>query len=209
LPRIVEAGRTNEAEQLILKLLNILAWLSFFPFSIIALISGDIVPLIFGMQWAPAASVVAWTSVWVAWQFVASPLSTVMAGMEALRLHTGVQLLLFTLRVGAILVGVAVASPDVAIIAFTCASIAGYLIYLLAIGFVGGVKPTRILQAIAGPIALSAFCTVVIVGGGLSGIPKYAIIALFGVAWIARLQRIAPDNLRILKGARRKNSDVS
>jgi hypothetical protein len=110
--------------------------------------------------------------------------------MEALRLHTAVQLLLFALRVGAILVGVAVDSPDVAIVAFTCASIAGYLIYLLAIGFVGGAKPMRILLALAGPVALSACCTAMVLGIGLSDISKYAIIAPFGVVWIARLHRL-------------------
>lgn len=185
LPRIVEAGRSDEAGRLVVKLLGVLAWLSFFPFTVVALVANDVVPLAFGTQWAPAASVIAWTSVWAAFQFVTSPLSMAMIGLEALRLHTAVQLFLFVARVGAIFVGVLAASPNVAIIAFSVASVIGYGVYLLAISSVVRVRPGQTISTLSGSFWLSAGCAIVTYGvADLSNGAKYVSIFTFFVGWL-------------------------
>jgi lipopolysaccharide exporter len=195
LPRIVEARRSAETAKLVERLINILGWLSFMPFTIVALTAPEIVPTAFGSQWAPAASVIAWTSIWAAWQFVTSPLSTAMTGLEALRLHTVVQLVLFVLRVGAILIGAAVQSEQVAIIAFTIASIVGYAVYLVAIGWVTEVSVKRITMALLGPLALSAIGASVALGvAEISIIGKYSAIAAILLIWLWCLNHIRKGN---------------
>lgn len=189
LPRIVEAGRRGEAAQLVLRLINILAWLSFVPFTIVALTAQDLVPKVFGSEWAPAAMVVSWTAIWAAFQFVTSPLSVVMIGLEALRLHTVVQFILFALRVGAILVGASMESQTIAVIGFALASVAGYVVYLLAIGFTARVGLTQIPGAIGSPILLSVGCVVVFLGVSSTGwLTGYAAILSVALVWLLCLR---------------------
>lgn len=193
MPRIVEAGRRGVAGPLVLRLLGGLAWLSFFPFTVVALTANEVVPLAFGAQWAPAASIMAWTALWIAWQFVVSPMSTSMAGLEALRLHTAVQAILFVLRVGAIVAGAVMSSPEFAVISFTLASVVGYAIYLFAIGYVAGVKPEQIPAALSEPLLLSAAAALAVyVASGLSQMATFAVLSLFVILWLWRLSRIRP-----------------
>mgnify|MGYP001108727900 CR=1 FL=1 len=187
LPRIVEANRRGEAGQLILRLFRILAWLSFFPFTVAALMADRIIPFAFGPQWAPAASVIAWTALWAACQFVTSPLSIAMTSLEAQKLHIGIQFTLFALRAGAILAGAAMASPNLAVIGFSLASIAGYTIYLLAIGSVAGVKARQFGLALAGPLLLSSVCVSVVYGMGSSNRVAMGAMLAFGAMWLACL----------------------
>jgi hypothetical protein len=91
--------------------------------------------------------------------------------------------------VGAILVGAAIGSQDAAVVAFTCASVAGYAVYLLAIGFVGGVDPVRISTALAGPAVLSGCCALTTWAFDLSGVGKYASIVVFGIGWAGGVYR--------------------
>lgn len=183
-PRIVEAHRHGDAGNLILKLFRILAWLSFFPFTVAALTAHEIVPFVLGAQWTPATQVVAWTALWTACQFVTSPLSIAMTNLEAQRLHTGVQFTLFTLRTGAILIGASLASPEFAVIGFAVASIVGYGIYLLAIGAVTGVRPSQFGLALLGPLLLSSACALVVYVASFSKLIEASFFIIFLSIWI-------------------------
>lgn len=193
LPRIVEANRRGEAGQLILRLFRILAWLSFFPFTVAALMADRIIPFAFGPQWAPASSIIAWTALWAACQFVTSPLSIATTSQEAQKLHIGIQLALCALRVSAILAGAAMASPKLAVIGFTLASIIGYAIYLLAIGSITGVKPRQFGLALTGPLLLSAAYALVMYGVRSSEWTAVGVLLVFGGIWAWRLIRIHPQ----------------
>jgi O-antigen/teichoic acid export membrane protein len=190
MPRFIEANRHGEAGRLILKLFRVLAWLSFFPFTVAALISGRIIPLALGAQWAPAADVIAWTALWTACQFVTSPLSVAMAGAEAQKLHTGIQFILFALRIGGILAGAALRSPEFAVMGFTAASIAGYAVYLLAIGAVSGIRPSQFGLALCGPLALSAACALAVYAAGSSNVAAGSVLLVAGAMWGWQLLRI-------------------
>lgn len=185
LPRIVEAGRRGEAAQLVLRLINILAWLSFVPFTIVALTAQDLVPKVFGSEWAPAAMVVSWTAIWAAFQFVTSPLSVVMIGLEALRLHTLVQFILFALRVSAILAGAVMESQAAAVIGFALASVAGYVVYLIAIAQQTGASLNQIIKSFLGPILMAAASamSVAIVAESLKS-ATYLAIVISMVLWL-------------------------
>jgi O-antigen/teichoic acid export membrane protein len=195
MPRLVAVNRQGEAGQLTLRLFRILAWLSFFPFTVAALMAGRVIPLAFGAQWAPAAEVIAWTAPWAACQFVTSPLSVAMLALEAQKLHTGIQFVLFALRIGGILVGAALGSPEFAVIGFTAASIVGYAIYLLAIGSVSGVRPSQFGLALSGPLALSAACALALYAGAYSNVATGSALLVLGAVWGWQLLRIYPKGL--------------
>lgn len=191
LPRIVEANRHGEAGRLAQRLLSILAWISLPPFAILALTTEEIVPLAFGSEWTPAANIMSWTTLWVACQFIVSPLSISMVGLEALRLHTAVQLALFVLRVGAILLGAARLSPELAVIGFTLASVFGYLLYLSAIAFVTRMKPRQVLSALSGPALLSSVVALTL--SEVFSLPqaaRYPALTAFILFWVWRLTYI-------------------
>ncbi|WP_158083488.1 oligosaccharide flippase family protein [Manganibacter manganicus] len=190
MPRIIEANRRGEAGELVLKLFRILVNLSFFPFTIAAMLADQLVPFAFGPQWAPAGSIVAWTALWVACQFVTSPLSVVITTLEAQRLHIGVQVALFVLRICGILLGAAMASPGLAVVGFTIASILGYTIYLLAIGFVSGVRAQQFLQALIDPVLLSAFGAAALYVVVPSFLATSAALVILGGVWILRLNSV-------------------
>ncbi|KQZ12881.1 hypothetical protein ASD44_01460 [Mesorhizobium sp. Root554] len=197
LPKIIAAGRRGEGGPLVLRLISILSWLSFLPFTLVALASGDLIPYAFGAQWAPAASVVTWTAIAAAWQFVVSPLSIVMVGLEALRLHTLVQFILFAARVAAILTGAFLPSADFAIIGFSLASALGYGLFLLVIGAVTGTRSSLMLKAMLMPLILSAACALAALYSAayISNMAAYGVMFVFGVGWLLCVYKITIKGL--------------
>jgi lipopolysaccharide exporter len=162
LPRIVAAKRTDEAADLLERLLCILATIALPPFAIIGAIAPDIAPALFGSQWAPAGWVVSCTAIWVGWQLVCSPLSVVLVAIEAQRLNILLQASLLILRILAIFAGMLAGSAVIAILAFSIASAFGYAGYTLATGIAVGVPVRNMLMAVRRPAGLS-LCLVIIV----------------------------------------------
>lgn len=195
LPRIVKSGRSEEGRRLVLKLVGILSWLSFFPFTMVSLFSAEIVPVLFGNEWTPAATLLAWTALWVAWQFVTSPLSMVMVGLEAVRRHMIVQLVLFVLRIVPIVGGAFLGSADVAIIGLSVGSVVGYIIYLLNICSVVGLSVWSILLALAAPLLFSLACAGFVFEFAQYFSAGYLVLLGATGVWLWRLLILARDNL--------------
>ena len=194
LPNLVSARRQGQAAQLVVRLLNILSWLAFLPFAVVALLAGDMVHLVFGAEWAPAASVLAWTAVWAAVQFVTAPLSVVMTGFEAQRLHTLVQAVLFATRTAAIMLAAAYGTGADAVAAFALASVLSYGAYLAAIGRTAGASFAELLKAVGWPLLLAFACAAAAWGAGNhSDMARFAAIGGFGVVWLSCVLRLASD----------------
>jgi O-antigen/teichoic acid export membrane protein len=195
LPRVVKSGRSEEGRRLVLRLVEILSWLSFFPFTMVTLFSAKIVPVLFGHEWTPAATLLAWTALWVAWQFVTSPLSMVMVGLEAVRRHMAVQLVLFVLRIVPIPLGAFLGSADIAVIGVSVASVVGYIIYLLAICSVVGLTVWSIVTALAGPIAFSLTCAVLVLELSQYFSAGYVVLLVSTGVWLWRVRILVLENL--------------
>lgn len=185
LPRIVEANRHGETGPLMLRLLGILATISLFPFAVVTVVAADIVPILFSAEWTSAASVVAWTAFWAGWQFICSPLSVVLIGIEAQRLNTALQAMLLVLRVSALLAGAVHDSPEFALVAFSIASAIGYVCYTLATGLAMKLPLRRMIAAIWQPALLAGTCWVAVVGipEGMGGI-RYGTVAFLAGVWL-------------------------
>jgi lipopolysaccharide exporter len=186
LPRIVKADRSGEAAQLLERLIRVLAMVALPPFAMVAVIAPEIVPLLFGAEWAPAGSVVAWTALWVGWQFICSPLSVVLIALEAQRLNLVLQAALLVLRIGALLIGALLASSDIAILAFSIASAVGYAGYITITGIVAGLHARRIAVAVWQPALLAAVCLVLPVSKQFLSIPglHYGVLMCVGAFWL-------------------------
>lgn len=198
LPRIIEANRHGDAGHLMIKLLNALAMLSLFPFAVIAVISDNITPIVFGAEWAPAANVVAWTALWVGWQFICSPLSIILIGIEAQRLNAALQLGLLAIRLFALVVGAVLNSAEIALAAFSVASLLGYAGYTVATGMAVGLSIKNMARAIWQPtlLALACFAVKPVVPVSMPDIRIIAIgiLALFWLWLCSRIVKVAKSH---------------
>jgi O-antigen/teichoic acid export membrane protein len=127
LPRIVEARRGNELAELIRNTQCFLARAAFIPFAVFMAVAPELFGYIFGSEWDGAGSVAAWTALWVAWQFVYSPLSVLHLGLEAQTTNLILQAIFFVLRVGAIGLGYLLGSSEMALILFSIMSLISYM----------------------------------------------------------------------------------
>jgi lipopolysaccharide exporter len=188
MPRIVAAGRTGEAGQLLKKLIRLLAMVSLPPFAMVAVVAPDIVPTLFGSEWAPAGWVVSWTAVWVGWQFICSPLSVVLIALEAQKLNTVLQALLLALRIAALLIGAVLGSANIALVAFSLASAVGYAGYTMSTGIAVGLSVRDMARAVWQPAVFAgiSFGIVAVISQELSGV-RYCALALLAGLWVWRL----------------------
>lgn len=195
LPRIVKAGRSGEAAQLLERLIRVLAIVALPPFAMVHVIAPDIVPLLFGSEWTPAGWVVAWTALWVGWQFICSPLSVVLIALEAQRLNLILQAGLLVLRIGALLIGALLASSDIAILAFSIATAVGYAGYIAITGIVAGLHARCIATAAWQPALLAAICLVLPVSKQFLSIPglHYGVLICVGAFWLRQVSKALPE----------------
>jgi hypothetical protein len=138
-----------------------------------------------GSQWTGAADVLAATSIWAAWQFVASPLSTIMTAREAAGRHSFVQSMLFALRLGGLVIGYVLGSAWYALLLFSIGSVAGYAFYLFSIAKVSGAGAKAMARAIAPALGLSIVgATLALLAAQVSDATKYAIVGVVTIAWL-------------------------
>ena len=196
LPRIVEAHRHGQAGPLMLKLLNFLATFALPPFAIVAVISFDFVPIVFGTDWSPAALVVAWTAVWAGWQFICSPLSVILIGIEAQMLNAVLQAALLALRISALVAGALLQSAEFALAAFSVASLIGYGSYTVATGMAVGLSPRLMIAPLWRPMLLAALGLSVagMVPDDLTTI-RYGAVAVIALLWLLLCWRIAGSTI--------------
>ena len=122
-------------------------------------------------------------------------LSIVMVGLEAVRRNMAVQLVLFVLRIVPIPVGAFLGSADIAVIGVSVASVAGYIIYLVAICSVMGLTIWSILVALAGPIAFSLVCSVLVLELTQYLSAGYVVFLVSTVVWLLRVRVLVLKNL--------------
>lgn len=185
LPRI--AANRADAADLVAKCTALLAWLSAFPFTVAAVFSQTIVPLAFGKEWSEWGFVFGWTAAWVGWQFVCSPISTALIGLERQRLNTILQLFLFVTRLSSIAVGIWAASAELAMIAFAVGSSAAYFVYIYGTARAAGVTHSRFAKSLLPPVAFAVVAAAVISATHSFPIAQLGIAAVFGIVWLVLL----------------------
>lgn len=189
LPRLVKARHTDEAAQLLEKLLSFLALASLPPFAMVAILAPDIVPVLFGAEWSPAGWMLSWTAIWVGWQMMCSPLSVVFFALEAQKLNTVLQAAMLALRLSPLVVGAKLGSAEIAVIGYSVASAVGYAGYIIALCIMTNIPMRRLVIAVCQPVAFAiAYFTLALMVPMEPIGQRYVILAAAAGLWFWRLR---------------------
>ncbi|MEN8170710.1 MAG: oligosaccharide flippase family protein [Pseudomonadota bacterium] len=173
-PRIVEAKFKGELVVLIRNVLRFLVRGSFVPFAVFIVIAPEMFAYIFGAEWREAGNVASWTALWVAWQFIYSPLSVLHLGLETQKTHLVLQLLFFVLRVGGIVVGYIYGSADLALLLFSLMSMLSYMGGVLVLLYMAGLTRYMIVHDLLKDLII-AFLVFALL---------FIVLVKFGMTWV-------------------------
>lgn len=76
--RATEAQRERRLRELTLSIMRRLAWIGVVPLMFVAVLAPLLIPYVFGPEWSRTGIIITWMTPWIALQFIASPVSTVM-----------------------------------------------------------------------------------------------------------------------------------
>jgi O-antigen/teichoic acid export membrane protein len=164
-PVAVRQRGTKDLANLVLRTQQGLSILAFPPFLVFAALAPAMFGWLFGAEWAEAGRIAAWTALWVALQFVYSPLSVVLLAVEAQGTNLALQSVSFVSRSLAIAVGFAWGDAMTAVVAYTCTSATFYVLAILVVASKAGLGAWASLLElvrqllIAAAIALPTFLT--------------------------------------------------
>jgi len=127
--RAAEAYHQEKLSFLVAEVFDELLKLSIFPMLLLTISGKDLFLVIFGSAWGEAGVYVQILSIWAIFWFISSPLSTIIAVKEKLKLSFNLTLLNFSTRLISLVIGGLIGSIFLAIALF---SLSGVLIYGLA-----------------------------------------------------------------------------
>lgn len=104
-PRATKAQRDGELKKVTSDLFERLIAIGFVPLMLIAVIAPDLFAIIFGERWWTAGQYVRWMSLWLFFQFISSPLSTIYYVMERQKNLLTFNLAMFLTRSLVIIIG--------------------------------------------------------------------------------------------------------
>ncbi len=104
-PRANEAQRKGDLDHLTLDMFQSLLAIGFVPILLITIVAPDLFAVIFGVRWWTAGEYVRWLSLWLLFVFISSPLSTMYAVMERQRDGLIVNIIMFSTRLLALIIG--------------------------------------------------------------------------------------------------------
>ncbi len=104
-PRATKAQHDGEIDKVTLDLFKRLLAIGFVPLMLIAIVAPDLFAIVFGDRWYTAGQYVRWMSLWLFFQFISSPLSTVYYVMERQKNLLAFNLAMFLTRLLVIIVG--------------------------------------------------------------------------------------------------------
>ena len=104
-----------------------LSIIGFYPISILAFAGKDIFIILFGNNWAEAGVYVQFLSVWVFFFFITSPISTLFGVLEMQSAALVFNVIIFPLRIGALVLGGILGDPRLSILLFSAVGIFIYI----------------------------------------------------------------------------------
>ncbi len=139
MPRLIALKETDSFTPAVEAIFRALLSFSIVPFLIVGALSKSYFGVVFGDNWAGAGIVVFWTSIWVAFQFIYSPLSIVLVVLERQKLNLGIQVASFVVRILPVLFFAGGAVGSWAVAGFSLASMVVYQATCLVVLGVSGV----------------------------------------------------------------------
>lgn len=133
LGQIAQHKEKGTLQDLILNVQRGLSAIAFVPMAVFAGLSPFVLDFAFGSQWAGAAPVAMWSSLWVAIQFVYVPLSMALIALEAQGKNFIFQLMLFLVRVASIFASYFFNANDLVVAAY---SVGSAIVYVMGLYFI-------------------------------------------------------------------------
>jgi O-antigen/teichoic acid export membrane protein len=133
------------------------------PITFLAVVSPAVFSLVFGEEWARAGVLVSWMAPWFFFQFLASPISTVLHVTGRQSWAMVLQIGGLFLRAGAVLVAARVA-PSFVSEAYALSGFVFYLAYLLVAARAAGVGHGQVVRTFRG--ALAVVVAALVIGTG-------------------------------------------
>jgi O-antigen/teichoic acid export membrane protein len=115
-PRAIDAQNQGNLQDLAIKILRILLKIGFTPIAILTVIAPQMFASIFGSQWQEAGVYMQWLSMWLLFVLVFSPMSNLFLVLERQRTALVFDIILFTTRLLALIIGGSKGDPLLTII---------------------------------------------------------------------------------------------
>jgi O-antigen/teichoic acid export membrane protein len=126
----VEAHREGKLGELVENVHDKLAQIAMPPISVLLICGPELSALVFGQNWRQAGDFAQWLAIPLYTAFITSPISTVFSILGRQRTGLHLQILLFVLRVSAIIIGAIWGDLITAVALFSIGSVIGYLFYI-------------------------------------------------------------------------------
>lgn len=127
-PQATRAKLNGDLDKLTFNMFNRLTNICFVPILLLVIVAPDLFSIIFGDQWRPAGQYLRWMSLWLFFQFISSPLSTIYYVLERQRDLLVFSICIFLSRLLVIILGGI--SGDV-LLTIALFGITGALFYML------------------------------------------------------------------------------
>ncbi|MBC7074993.1 MAG: oligosaccharide flippase family protein [Syntrophomonadaceae bacterium] len=147
-PRATEAQRHGNLDIITFEMFKRLLNLIVVPLLLFALIAPQLFAVIFGEQWAESGVYAQWICVWIIFQFISSPISTIIDVLEKQKIGLIYNTLLFWGRIVAVVVGGTLKDPLLAIILLGIVGTIMYFIYSILLLYLAKVNFKRVFRLI-------------------------------------------------------------
>jgi len=171
--------------------IRLLAAFSFVPFLLITIIAPVIFGPLLGQTWAPAAAIAQWSALWIALQFIYSPISAVLLVVEAQRANLLLQIGSFVARVMSIYATYLLWSTHYVVPMLSVITAISYLIGIAMVTSLSNGKAWGILFGLVGELMIALLVSApLMLALKFEGNAWLLIVSLSGsvLLWGARLQ---------------------
>lgn len=147
-PEASEKSRLGSLDQITLKLFKQLVSLGLVPIVLLTIVAPDLFGIVFGSQWVIAGEYVRWLSLWIFFQFISAPISTVYIVLEKQKEFLFFNLLLILTRITALIIGGFNNDALLAIILFGVSGFVMYLFFAVNILHMAGISQYAVWSVI-------------------------------------------------------------
>jgi O-antigen/teichoic acid export membrane protein len=207
--RAAEAKASGSLAGLVENAFRYLVMLSFFPMLLLTVVGRDLFIVVFGQHWGEAGVYVQILSVWTAFWFISSPLSTLFSVLERQEFGLKLNLVIFGSRFLSLWAGGRLGDARLALVLFAVSGVFLYGYMSLAIMAAAGVPWSRMAQILFDNFALFLPAGVVLVALGFAQVSAWVRVGaagLLGLAYFVYIVRREPELRKIAGRARAERS---
>lgn len=147
-PRATKADRDGELSKVTLDMFERLLAIAFVPLMLITVVAPDLFVIVFGERWWTAGQYVRWMSLWLFFQFVSSPLSTIYYVKDRQRDLLMFNVVMFLMRLLVIVVGGFRGNVILTIILLGLTGAVSYCFFAIYITNLAGIAISQVLLSI-------------------------------------------------------------